>query len=184
MKLTPTYIDGLFVLEPQVFNDERGHFLEAYNHDIFRETLTIESMVQENQAYSQMGVLRGLHFQIPPKAQGKLVRCVYGKILDVAVDLRPLSKTFGEHYKVILSHENNHQLWIPAGFAHGALTLSDYSLMAYFCTEYYSPEYARAIVYNDPDLGINWGSTEIICNDRDLYAPKFNQYNFSNIWDD
>lgn len=182
MKTIYTPIDGLVVMEPSVFRDQRGHFLEAFNHNDLSEDLSVDSFVQENQAFSHNGVLRGLHFQIPPRAQGKLVRCVYGSILDVAVDLRPHSKTFGNHYKVVLSHENNLQLWIPSGFAHGVLTQSEFSLMAYFCTEYYSQDNARAIVYNDPDLGIDWGYSNIICNDRDLNAPTFSEYNFHEIW--
>jgi len=170
------------LLRPKVFTDERGFFFEPYNMKMISKLLGIEHFVQENQAYSYKGVLRGLHFQVPPKAQGKLVRCLYGEILDVAVDLRPMSATFGKHYKVSLSHNNNSQLWIPPGFAHGALTVSDFSVMAYYCTELYSPENAHSIAYDDPHLAIDWEMEEIMVNARDRNAPAFIDYNYTEIW--
>lgn len=164
-------LNGVVLLKPDVFIDERGYFLEAMNIENLLHFGISENIYQENQVFSYKGVLRGLHFQKPPYAQGKLIRVIKGEILDVAVDVRKGSKTFGRHYKVLLTENNQHQIWIPPGFAHGALTLSDASIMAYYCTAPYSKEYALSIRYDDPDLGIDWGLEELILKDIDRYAP-------------
>ena len=156
---------------PDVFSDDRGYFLEAMNIESLARVGIDATIVQENQAFSYRGVLRGLHFQKYPLAQGKLVRAIQGKILDVAVDVRIGSPTFGQHYKTVLSDENQHQLWIPPGFAHGALTLSETSIMAYYCTAPYSKEHSVSIRYNDPDLAIDWELESFILTELDRNAP-------------
>ncbi len=171
MELIKTPLEGIKLFSPQVYFDFRGYFLEAMNTQRLRELGIKASFVQENQAFSHRGVLRGLHFQKPPLAQGKMVRSIYGSILDVAVDVREGSPTYGKHYKVLLSDENQMQLWIPPGFAHGALTLSDTSVMAYFCTAPYSKEASVTIKHNDPFLGIDWEIDDIILADIDENAP-------------
>lgn len=168
-ELTP--IDGLYLVKPKVFPDERGYFLEAMNTETLKNIGIDSAFVQENQAFSYRGVLRGLHFQRPPYAQGKLIRAIQGKILDVAVDVRIGSPTFGQHYKTVLSDENQHQLWIPPGFAHGALTLSETSIMAYYCTAPYSKEHSVSIRFDDPDLGIDWMLDHFILTEIDRHAP-------------
>lgn len=164
-------IEGIKLLKPKVHFDFRGHFLEAMNSQKLREIGITTSFVQENQAFSHRGVLRGLHYQQPPFAQGKLVRAICGSILDVAVDVREGSPSYGKHFKVILTEENQMQLWIPPGFAHGALTLSDTSIMAYFCTAPYSKESSVSIKHDDPFLGIDWEIEDIILADVDKNAP-------------
>lgn len=164
------FLEGVILMETDVFHDNRGRFLEAMNICKLRELISGFNPVQENQAYSQKGVMRGLHFQKPPLAQGKLVRAIQGEILDVAVDVRIGSPTFGQHYKVVLSDENQYQLWIPPGFAHGALTISETSIMAYYCTARYSKEHSISIRFDDPDLGIDWGLDHIILNETDRHA--------------
>lgn len=145
--------------------------MEAMNVETLASLGIGETIVQENQAYSLKGVLRGLHLQRPPFAQGKLIRAIQGEILDVAVDVRIGSPTFGQHYKTVLSDENQHQLWIPQGFAHGALTLSETSIMAYYCTAPYSKEHSVSIRYNDPDLAIDWELESFILTELDRNAP-------------
>ena len=172
MEVIETPIDGLKLIKPAVHNDERGYFFEAFNLLKLKQIGIDEKFVQENQAFSKKGVLRGLHYQTAPFLQGKLVRAVYGEILDVAVDIRFNSPTYGKHYKTVLSHENNHFLWIPPGFAHGALTISEISLMAYYCTNYYAPDYRKSIVYNDEQLMIAWELKYLILTDDDIKAPR------------
>ncbi|MGI9141947.1 MAG: dTDP-4-dehydrorhamnose 3,5-epimerase [Fluviibacter sp.] len=157
MKATPTKIPGVFVIEPRVFGDERGFFFESFNENAFRKaTGSNVTFVQDNHSKSVQGVLRGLHYQLPPKAQGKLVRVVQGEVFDVAVDIRKDSPTFGQWVAEILSADNNKQMWIPPGFAHGFLTLSDTAEFLYKTTDYWSPEHERAIIWNDASLNINW----------------------------
>ncbi len=151
---------------PDVFSDDRGYFLEAMNIESLAKVGIDATIVQENQAFSYRGVLRGLHFQ-----KYQLVRAIQGKILDVAVDVRIGSPTFGQHYKTVLSDENQHQLWIPPGFAHGALTLSETSIMAYYCTAPYSKEHSVSIRFDDPDLGIDWMLDHFILTEIDRHAP-------------
>jgi dTDP-4-dehydrorhamnose 3,5-epimerase len=157
MKATPLKIPDVVLIEPKVFGDERGYFFESFNQTAFNQTIGYEvQFVQDNHSKSQKGVLRGLHYQLPPKAQGKLVRVIQGEVFDVAVDIRKDSPTFGQWVGVILSAENKRQLWIPAGFAHGFITLSETAELLYKTTDYYAPEYERCIAWNDPEIGINW----------------------------
>lgn len=157
MKVTPTAIPDVLLIEPKVFGDARGFFFESYNRQVFKAATGLDvDFVQDNHSKSTQGVLRGLHYQLPPKAQGKLVRVVQGEVFDVAVDLRKSSPTFGRWAGEILSAENKKQLWIPPGFAHGFLTLSETAEFLYKTTDYYSPEHERCIRWDDPALGIDW----------------------------
>jgi len=157
MKVTPTKLAGVLIIEPRVFGDERGFFFESFNQRAFDEAVGAHvDFVQDNHSKSSRNVLRGLHYQLPPKAQGKLVRVVQGEVFDVAVDLRKDSPTFGQWVGEILSAENKKQLWIPAGFAHGFLTLSDTAEFLYKTTDYYSPEHERCIRWDDADVGVEW----------------------------
>ena len=156
MNIIHTEIPDVLIIEPQVFGDERGFFFESYNQKALLEKAGIsEHFVQDNHSRSAKNVLRGLHYQIQ-QPQGKLVRVVEGAVYDVAVDLRKSSQTFGESVGVHLSAENKQQLWIPAGFAHGFLVLSDYAEFLYKTTEFYAPQHERSIIWNDPDLKISW----------------------------
>ena len=157
IKASPTAIPDVLIIEPKVFGDERGFFLESYNRHAFKAATGLDvDFVQDNHSKSAKGVLRGLHYQSPPKAQGKLVRVVQGEVFDVAVDIRKGSPTFGRWAGEILSAENKKQLWIPPDFAHGFLTLSDTAEFLYKTTDYYSPEHERCIRWDDPTLGIEW----------------------------
>lgn len=155
MKKIPTSLQDVFILEPRVFADERGFFLESYSERTFEELGILERFVQDNHSCSRRGVLRGLHYQIK-QAQGKLVRVVEGEILDVAVDLRRSSPHFGRSVTVHLSGENKRMLWIPAGFAHGFHAISDRTHVCYKATDYYAPEHERTLLWNDAELRINW----------------------------
>ena len=157
MKVIETKIPGLLIIEPRVFGDERGFFFESYNEKAFNEATGIAPrFVQDNHSKSVKGVLRGLHYQLQPRAQGKLVRVVQGEVFDVAVDIRKGSPTYGQWVGEVLSADNKKQLWIPPGFAHGFLTLSDTAEFLYKTTDYWSPEHERAIVWNDETLDIQW----------------------------
>ncbi|NWG29885.1 MAG: dTDP-4-dehydrorhamnose 3,5-epimerase [Rhodocyclaceae bacterium] len=177
MKATPTAIPDVLLLEPKVFGDARGFFFESYNRQAFKAATGLDpAFVQDNHSKSVKGVLRGLHYQLPPKAQGKLVRVVQGEVFDVAVDLRRSSSTFGRWVGEILSAENKKQLWIPPGFAHGFLTLSDTAEFLYKTTDYYSPEHERAIRWDDPALAIPWPlDGEPILAAKDAAAPFFDR---------
>jgi dTDP-4-dehydrorhamnose 3,5-epimerase len=155
IKKIPTSLPGVFVLEPRVFGDERGFFLESYNEKVFAEIGIRERFVQDNHSYSSRNVLRGLHYQIK-QAQGKLVRVGVGEILDVAVDVRRSSTTFGKWEGVRLSDENKRMLWIPVGFAHGFRVISETAHVLYKATDYYAPQFERTLAWNDPDLKIDW----------------------------
>jgi len=176
MKATPTAIPDVLLIEPKVFGDARGFFFESYNRKAFREATGLDvDFVQDNHSKSTQGVLRGLHYQLPPKAQGKLVRVVQGAVFDVAVDLRKSSPTFGRWVGDILSAENKKQLWIPPGFAHGFLTLSDTAEFLYKTTDYYSPEHERSLLWRDPALGISWpieGEPKLAAKDADARTLK------------
>ena len=150
-------IPDVVLFEPKVFGDERGFFFESFNEKVFEQATGLErEFVQDNHSKSQQGVLRGLHYQLPPMAQGKLVRVVSGEVFDVAVDIRRSSPTFGRWVGAVLTGENKKQLWVPEGFAHGFLTLSDSAEFLYKTTEFYAPEHERSIAWNDPALGIEW----------------------------
>ena len=170
MNITETNLKGLLVIEPQVFEDDRGYFFESFNQSKFKEFGLDVYFVQDNQSKSKKNVLRGLHFQNPPKAQGKLVQVIKGSVLDVAVDIRQNSETYGEHFALVLSEKNKKQMYIPAGFAHGFLTLEDETIFSYKCTNFYSPENESSILWNDVDLKINWPSSNPIINEKDKQA--------------
>ena len=159
MKILPAKIPDVLIIEPQVFQDDRGFFFESYNHKAFSEKTGITAnFVQDNHSFSKQNVLRGLHYQIA-QPQGKLVRAIAGIILDVAVDIRKNSPSFGESVSCILSADNKHQLWIPVGFAHGFVVLSEAAEVLYKTTDYYAPQHERCILWNDPDLAIDWSVT-------------------------
>jgi dTDP-4-dehydrorhamnose 3,5-epimerase len=160
MKVTPLAIPDVMLIEPQVFGDDRGFFFESFNQNKFEEATGYKiNFVQDNHSKSSKGVLRGLHYQLPPKAQGKLVRVIQGEVFDVAVDLRKSSPTFGKWVGEMLSADNNKQIWIPEGFAHGFLTLSESAEFLYKTTDYYAPEFERCIRWDDPSVGIDWTIT-------------------------
>ena len=169
MKITTTAIEGVVILEPKVFGDERGYFLESFSQREFEEKVCKTTFVQDNESSSRYGVLRGLHFQKPPHAQAKLVRVVKGKVLDIAVDIRKGSPTFGHHVSIELSGENKRQLFIPRGFAHGFAVLSDEVVFQYKCDNYYVPHSEGGILWNDPALGIDWKLPEedVILSEKD-----------------
>lgn len=174
MNVFRTEIEDVLIIEPQVFGDERGYFIESFNAERFLAETGIEiTFVQDNESLSKRGVLRGLHFQREPYAQAKLVRVVRGKVLDVAVDIRPDSPTFGRYVATELSGENHRQMFIPKGFAHGYVVLEDNTIYQYKCDEFYHPESEDGIAWNDPKIGIDWGITEseIILSEKDKNRP-------------
>ena len=183
-----TKIKDLLIFEPRVFADDRGWFMESFNRKNFEQALTernleVPKFVQDNHSYSQKGVLRGLHYQLNPHAQGKLVRVVQGRAWDVAVDIRQDSLTFGQWVGVELTGENHKQFWIPAGFAHGFIALEDNTQFLYKTTDYYSKECERSILWNDTDLDINWPLQEdfkILLTEKDLQATILKDASFFN----
>ena len=171
MKVTPLNIPDVLLIEPQVFGDDRGFFYESFNQNKFEAALGHKiNFVQDNHSKSVKGVLRGLHYQLTPKAQGKLVRVIQGEVFDVAVDLRQSSPTFGKWVSEILSGDNKKQLWIPEGFAHGFLTLSDTAEFLYKTTDFYSPEHEQSILWNDKTIGIDWPLEEVSLSSKDNAA--------------
>ena len=175
MKFTKTSIEGLVIIEPRVFGDERGYFLESYNEKEFEQAICKVSFVQDNESKSSKGVLRGLHFQKPPFNQAKLVRCIEGRVLDVAVDIRKGSPTYGKHVAIELSGENKKQVFVPKGFAHGFSVLSKTAIFAYKVDNRYAPESDSGIRYDDTELGIDWGlpQEEIQLSEKDKDLPSF-----------
>lgn len=174
-KFTSLNIPGLYVIEPKIFGDNRGYFMEVYNYNEFKEAGLDMVFVQDNQSKSSKGVLRGLHFQ-KTHPQGKLVRVISGEVFDVAVDIRKGSKTFGKWQGVILSSENKKQFYIPEGFAHGFLVLSDEAEFTYKCTDFYHPEDEGGIIWNDPDIGVEWPIekvNKIILSNKDSKHENF-----------
>ncbi|OUN62722.1 MULTISPECIES: dTDP-4-dehydrorhamnose 3,5-epimerase [unclassified Butyricimonas] len=174
MKVIGTEIEGVFILEPRVFGDDRGYFFESFSLKHFEEKVSKTVFVQDNESKSKYGVLRGLHYQLPPYTQAKLVRVVKGRVLDVAVDIRKGSPTFGKYVAVELSEENKLQFFLPKGFAHGFAVLSEEAIFQYKCDEYYAPDYEGAICYDDPDLGIDWRLPleDIILSEKDKKHPR------------
>jgi dTDP-4-dehydrorhamnose 3,5-epimerase len=171
MDFKTSKIQGLLIIEPKVFGDQRGYFFESFRQDAFDEAVGFSvNFVQDNESRSSKGVLRGLHFQMPPQAQGKLVRVSRGAVLDVALDIRKDSPTFGQHFSIELSDENKRQLWIPPGFAHGFVSLQDDTVFQYKCTNYYSPENERSILWCDPDLRIDWKINDPFVSAKDKNA--------------
>ncbi|MBU3093653.1 dTDP-4-dehydrorhamnose 3,5-epimerase [Clostridium sp. CF011] len=176
-KFEKTSVEGVYIIEPLVLGDQRGYFMETYNYEEFKEAGLPMVFVQDNQSKSKKGVLRGLHFQTQ-YSQGKLVRVIKGKVFDVAVDLRSDSKTYGQWTSAVLTEENNKQFYIPEGFAHGFLVLSESAEFVYKCTQLYHPEFEGSIAWNDPDIDIKWpleGIDEVLLSDKDKIAKTLNQ---------
>lgn len=173
MKVSKTQITGLLIIEPDVFRDDRGFFFESFNMNRYKELGIRDEFVQDNLSKSKRGTIRGLHYQVGDKAQGKLCQVIEGEVLDVAVDIRFNSPTFGEYFSQILNSEKKLQLWIPPGFAHGFSVLSDEAVFSYKCTNYYSKEDERSILYNDSDLKIDWIVSDPIVSEKDLKSSHF-----------
>lgn len=178
MKFSKVVIDGIVVIEPTVFVDKRGSFLESYNKNEFEKVIGKVSFIQDNESRSSKGVLRGLHYQTPPFAQAKLVRCIEGEVLDIVVDIRKSSPTYGLYHSEVLSCENKKQLFIPRGFAHGFLVLSDSATFAYKVDNAYTKDNEAGIQWNDKQLGIKWGvkESEILISDKDVQLPLFSKF--------
>lgn len=177
MEISKTSIEGLIIFEPRIFKDERGEFFESFNQRLFDEVTEGKyQFVQDNQSLSKKDVLRGLHFQKPPFAQGKLVRVIKGAVLDVAVDIRKESKTYGKYFSIVLSAENNKQFFIPPGFAHGFLSLEKDTIFSYKCTNYYAPAAEVTIQWNDESLNINWGAKKCIVSEKDNIGLNFSKF--------
>ena len=177
MNLIKTKLDGLVVLKPTVFKDNRGYFMESYNQKNINKLLGNVNFIQDNESESSRGVLRGFHFQKPPYTQAKLVKCLKGSVLDVVLDLRKDSKTYGIFETISLTEENKKQLFIPKGFAHGFIVLSKSAILSYKVDNYYNPESESGIIWNDPDLNIDWkiNKNEIIVSEKDKNLPTFNE---------
>ena len=175
MQVIKTAIDGVVIIEPKVFHDQRGYFFESYNQQEFDEKVGPVRFVQDNESMSSRGVMRGLHFQLPPFTQAKLVRCVKGAVLDVAVDIRKGSPTYGQHVAVELTEENHRQFFVPRGFAHGFAVLSDVAVFQYKCDNFYAPQADGGISILDQSLGIDWHipTAEAILSEKDTKHPLF-----------
>lgn len=180
MQITKTPIEGLLIIEPKVWKDNRGYFYESYNAKLFAEAGIDVNFVQDNQSFSQKGALRGLHAQAQPFEQGKLVRVLQGAVMDVAVDIRKGSPTYGEHFDIELSEENHKQLWVPAGFLHGFLTLEDQTIFTYKVSNYYDKNSEIGVMWNDPDLNIEWSrdipESEFLLSDKDQVLSQFKDF--------
>ena len=176
MDVTTTNIEGLLIIKPRVFGDERGYFFESFREDIMKSNGVTSKFVQDNQSMSSKGILRGLHFQKDPFAQGKLVRVIKGSVLDVAVDIRKKSPTYGQHFLIELNEENKTMFYIPPGFAHGFLTLEDDTLFSYKCTNYYNKESEGAIRWNSKSLNVDWGIVNPILSSKDATATTFDEF--------
>ncbi len=175
MNVTTTAIEGLVIIEPRIFKDDRGYFYESYSKQKFEDAGIHADFIQDNQSFSQKGTLRGLHGQANPYAQGKLVRVIQGRVLDVAVDIRKNSPTYGQHITVELSGDNHKQFWVPPGFLHGFVTLEDNTIFTYKVTNYYNKESEIGVIWNDPALAIGWGinETEVLLSPKDELLPSF-----------
>ena len=176
MKIISTPINGVLLIEPKIFVDDRGSFFESFNEKELNEVGINLPFVQDNQSVSSKNVIRGLHFQRHPNAQGKLVRVVKGRVIDVIVDLRKESLTFGRHYSIELNGKTNQMLWVPPGMAHGFSVLEDQTIFAYKVTNYYNAFSESGIIYNDIDLNINWGIKDPIVSEKDRVLPTFKDY--------
>jgi dTDP-4-dehydrorhamnose 3,5-epimerase len=177
MKISETGLEGLLIIEPKVFTDNRGYFFESYNEKILKEAGIDILFVQDNQSKSSRGVIRGLHYQLEPHAQTKLIRVLQGSIRDVAIDIRKGSPTFGKWFSIDLSDTNKKQLLVPKGFAHGFSVISETAVILYKCDDFYNPGSERGIIYNDASLGIDWGiaTGDEIISDKDLKHPTFDK---------
>jgi len=176
MEIIKTPLEGLLILKPAVFEDKRGYFFESFNQEKFLQAGIDVKFLQDNESKSRKGVLRGLHFQNPPYAQGKLVRVMRGSVLDVAVDIRSLSPTYGKWASIVLSGQNKWMYWIPPGFAHGFVTLEDETIFFYKCTNVYNKPAEGSILWNDPDLNIDWGVNAPIISEKDKTGPGFRDF--------
>jgi dTDP-4-dehydrorhamnose 3,5-epimerase len=177
MEIIETNLKGLLVIKPKVFEDERGYFFESYNYQLFKQAGLDFNFVQDNQSLSQTGVLRGLHFQNNPNAQGKLVRVISGSVFDVAVDIRKKSPTYGQWFGLELTEQNKWMMYIPEGFAHGFATLHDFTVFSYKCTNFYNKASEDCIFWNDSDLAINWPIEKPILSDKDLLGKHMKDFN-------
>lgn len=178
MRFTETKLKGCFILEPKIIQDERGYFMESFNEKAFQNAIGAPiHFVQDNQSFSTKGVLRGLHYQTGEYAQAKLVRVLQGEVLDLAVDIRPESVTFGQYEAVVLSAENQRQFFVPRGFAHGFLVLSDTATFFYKCDNFYNKESEGGIIYNDESIGIDWlfKTDELLISEKDMHLPNLQQ---------
>lgn len=174
MNFIPTKLDGCYIIEPKIIKDERGYFMESFNENTFQKGVQQDvHFVQDNQSFSTKGVLRGLHYQTGSHCQAKLVRVLHGEVLDIAVDIRPESKTFGEHIAIALSANNQKQFFVPRGFAHGFLVLSDTATFFYKCDNFYNKESEGGILFNDPELNLDWQfpEVELIISEKDQILP-------------
>ncbi len=178
MEIIKTDLDGVVIIEPKIFNDSRGYFFESFSQKEFDKKVVPTTFVQDNESKSSYGVMRGLHFQKPPYSQAKLVRCTSGAVLDVALDIREGSKTYGKHVAVVLSEENHRQLFIPKGFAHGFAVLTKEAIFQYKCDEFYNPEADGGINILDENIGINWliPKEEAILSEKDTKHPFFKDF--------
>ena len=175
MKIIKTKIDVVFLIKPQIFQDKRGYFFESFNQKKLNEKIKV-NFVQDNQSLSSKNILRGLHFQKPPFAQSKLVRVINGSVIDVVVDIRSDSKTYGKYIFEELNDKNHHQLFIPKGMAHGFLSLEDHTIFSYKCSEFYNKDSEDTIIWNDPDIGIKWPNISPILSEKDKNAKKFSSF--------
>lgn len=177
MEVLENPMTGLFLLKPRVFEDDRGYFFESWQKERLEKAIgSSVNFVQDNESMSTANVLRGMHFQKPPHAQAKLVRVVRGEVLDVVVDIRKNSGSYGQHYSARLSEENKHQMFIPEGFAHGFLTLRENTIFTYKCTDYYHPETEDSLLWNDDELGIKWPIDDPLVSEKDLKASEFRSF--------
>jgi len=175
LKVEKTFIEGLLIIQPTIFGDHRGYFFESFRKDALKEAGVEWEFVQDNQSMSKKNILRGLHFQAPPVAQGKLVQVIKGAVLDVVVDIRKDSATYGQHFKIELTEKNKTIFWIPPGFAHGFLTLADDTIFSYKCTDYYNPKAEGSVNWNSPSLKIDWGIENPILSEKDALAVNFTE---------
>ena len=181
MNVKETEIEGVYIIEPKVFEDGRGYFYETYSQKEFKEKVADITFVQDNQSMSSYGVLRGLHFQKGDKSQAKLVRCIKGIVLDIAVDIREGSPTFGKYVSCMLTEDNFRQFFVPRGFAHGFVVLSETALFQYKCDNFYAPESESGIAWDDPDINIDWqiAPEDVILSEKDKYHPSLKEgYHF------
>ena len=175
MKFTPIGLPGLVLIEPRIFKDNRGYFFESYRHDVFSKNGIPERFVQDNESQSSLGTLRGLHYQIEPYAQAKLVRVLKGKVFEVVVDIRPDSPTFGKYFSMVLDGAQKQMFYVPVGFAHGFCTLEEGTEFFYKVSNFYTPEYERGIIWNDPDIGIDWPKMDYVFSDKDQKYPRLRE---------
>ena len=176
MEIIETHIKDLLIIKPKVFSDPRGYFFESFNEGVFKQNGITAHFVQDNQSLSNAGVLRGLHFQSPPFEQGKLVRVITGAVLDIAVDIRKKSPTYGQHVAIELTEENKTMFYIPPGFAHGFLTLQNNTIFSYKCTNLYNKASEGTVLWNDTDLNINWNIVNPTLSEKDLTGTKFKEF--------